>query len=121
MIAGAGPAELERRGWQALATSGAAATGFYTEVLDDGATMLLPGGMMLTDRESILRTMSGQPWSLYRLEGLHPSSLTADDVVVIYGVVAERTGSPPYSALISSTYTRRPNGWKLALHQQTPR
>ena len=121
MIAGADPIELERLGWQALATSGAAATQFYTEVLDDGATMLLPGGTALTGRESILQAMSGQPWSQYRLEEMHASALTDDVVVVIYGVTAERTGSPPYSALISSTYARRPRGWKLTLHQQTPR
>jgi hypothetical protein len=121
LIAGADPAELERLGWQALATSGAAAARFYTEVLDDGATMLLPGGMALTDRETMLQAMSGQPWSRYRLEDLRASPVTDDVVAVTYGVVAERTGSPPYSALMSSVYAHRPNGWKLALHQQTPR
>jgi hypothetical protein len=31
-----------------------------------------------------------------------------------HGGDRERSGSPPYSALISSTYARRPDGWKLA-------
>jgi hypothetical protein len=77
--------------------------------------------MTLADRGSILQAMSGQPWLRYRLEDLHAHALTDEVVVVIYGVIAERSGSPPYSALVSSTYVHRPDGWKLALHQQTPR
>jgi hypothetical protein len=41
-----------------LAASGTAAIEFYTDVLDEGATMLLPGGLTLTHRESVLLTMS---------------------------------------------------------------
>ena len=40
--------------------------------------------------------------------------------VVTYAVVAERDGRE-YSALVSSVYVRRPDGWRLVLHQQTPR
>jgi hypothetical protein len=39
--------------------------------------------------------------------------LTPDTGVVAYGAVAERDGSE-YSALMSSTYVRRDDGWKLA-------
>jgi hypothetical protein len=45
---------------------------------------------------------------------------TQDTAVVTYRALAHRTGSGPYSALISSVYVRRRDGWKLALHQQTP-
>ena len=38
-----------------------------------------------------------------------------------YGVVAQRDGAEEYSALIASTYVRRDEGWRLAVHQQTPR
>jgi hypothetical protein len=46
---------------------------------------------------------------------------TADTAVVTYSVVAQREGTPEYSALMSSVYVRRATGWKLAFHQQTPR
>jgi hypothetical protein len=41
--------------------------------------------------------------------------------LVAYGVVARREGQPEYSALMASGYVRRPGGWRLAFHQQTPR
>lgn len=113
---------LEQRGWQAL--SGAAgeesAERFYDRVLANAVVMLLPGGMRLTDRDQILGSMSGAPWDAFELEDPQVLELGPDSAVVIYGVVAERDGSP-YSALVSSTYVRRDDGWKLALHQQTPR
>ncbi len=117
---GADPVELERRGWQALATSSHAAAAFYRDVLDANVAMLLPGGTMLDDRESVIRSMSGPPWSDYRLEDVRSLTLTGDVSVVIYGVTAQRARGPRYSALINSTYVRRSDGWKLAVHQQTP-
>lgn len=114
------PAELERAAWRALSTSGAAATTFYAEVLDDAVTMLLPGAMVLRDREEILTSMAGEPWSEHHLEQLRTAHPTPGTAVVSYGVVARR-GTVEYSALMSSTYVRRPAGWRLVHHQQTPR
>ncbi|TDD91491.1 nuclear transport factor 2 family protein [Actinomadura rubrisoli] len=113
--------ELERAGWRALSTGGAAAADFYGRVLDGEVVMLLPGGMRLTDRAEIVRSMSGPPWAEHRLEEprvLRPASGTG---LVTYGAVARREGSPEYSALVSSLYVLRDDGWKMALHQQTPR
>lgn len=42
-----------------------------------------------------------------------------DAATLIYRVKAQRKGNRPYAALISSTYVNE-EGWKLALHQQTP-
>jgi Domain of unknown function (DUF4440) len=112
---------LEQQGWQALATGPEAAGSFYERVLDHDVVMLLPGGMVLDDRSSILEAMSGQPWSSYRLEDLRAIHPTTDTTLVTYGVVAARQGSPEYSALIASLYARRDGGWRLAFHQQTPR
>jgi len=112
---------LEQQGWQALSGEGdESAAQFYGRVLDDHVVMLLPGGMRLTDRDEILGSMSGAPWEAFELEDPQVVELGPAIGVVIYGVVAERDGSP-YSALVSSTYVRRDDGWKLALHQQTPR
>jgi hypothetical protein len=113
--------DLEEQGWRALSTTPEEATGFYGRVLDDTVVMLLPGGMVLDDRDEIVAAMSGQPWSSYELADLRVVQPTGDTGVVTYGVVAERDGAPPYSALMSSLYVRRADGWRLAFHQQTPR
>lgn len=111
---------LEREGWDALSSSGEAARAFYERVLGDQVVMLLPGGMRLEDRATIIDSMSGQPWSRYALEDMRCRELASDVGVVTYGVVAER-GGQEYSALMSSVYVQRADGWKLAFHQQTPR
>jgi hypothetical protein len=111
---------LEEQGWSALASDAASAVDFYKRILDDPVVMLLPGGLVLDDRQAILAAMGGPPWSSYELSDwrvLHPAP---DCGVVTYRVVAQRAGGPPYRAVISSLYGRRPDGWKLVLHQQTP-
>ncbi len=112
--------ELEEEGWKALSSSGSHATRFYERVLDDGIVMLLPGGMLLTDRPQILESMSGTTWSEYKLTDMQVLLPNDDTGVVIYRVEASRKGTPAYAALVSSTYVRRKAGWKLLLHQQTP-
>jgi hypothetical protein len=113
--------ELEEQGWRALSSTGEAAAEFYERVLDHTVVMLLPGGMVLDGRATIVQSMSGQPWSSYELQDLRVLQPTEDTGVVTYGVVARRDGAPEYSALMSSVYVRRSDGWKLTFHQQTPR
>ena len=113
--------DIERRGWKALATDGEAATAFYDEILDDQPVVLLPGGMAVKDRQQIVDSMSGAAWSSFDLEELEVRELGDDAATVTYGAVARREGADDYSALMASTYVRRPDGWRLALHQQTPR
>jgi hypothetical protein len=112
--------DLETEGWRALSADGAAAAEFYGRVLDDAVVMLLPGAMRLDDRDVILESMRGAPWTSFALEDPQVVALGADGAVVVYGVVALRGGSE-YSALVSSAYRRRHGVWRLALHQQTPR
>ena len=119
--AGEDLAALEEQGWRALSTSPDAALAFYDRVLDGTVEMLLPGGMRLDDRATDLAAMGGPPWTSCALEEPLVRQLTADSALVTYGVVAQRAGAPPYSALMSSVYVRRAGGWRLAFHQQTPR
>ena len=112
--------DLEEEGWKALSSSGSHATRFYERVLDDDIVMLLPGGMLLDDRDQILESMSGTPWSEYRLSDMRVLQPNDNTGVVLYRVEASRKGSPDYTALVNSTYVRRRSGWKLLLHQQTP-
>ena len=113
-------ADLERRGWVALSTEGAAGP-FYDEVLVDEPLMLLPGGMVLDDRQVIVDSMGGAPWDAYDLEEpLRVVPLGEDAAVVGYGATARR-GATEVSSLFASTYTRVDGAWRMAVHQQTPR
>lgn len=113
--------ELEERGWIALSSGGQAAAEFYQAMLDAEVVMLLPGGTRLTDRSLTIDVMSGAPWSDFRLEVPQVLWPTAETGVITYGVTAHRDGQPEYSALVSTLYVRREDGWKVSFHQQTPR
>lgn len=40
--------------------------------------------------------------------------------IISYRADVTRADGEPYTALVSSAYLRRPNGWKLAFHQHSP-
>ena len=111
--------DLEERGWKALSTSGEEATAFYREVLADDVLMLLPGGLVIDDRATVVESMGGEPWSSYALTDERVLPLDDDSAVVAYQATAERGGTS-YTALFSSIYVRTADGWRLKLHQQTP-
>jgi hypothetical protein len=111
--------KLERAGWRALSEDGSAARRFYDEVLDEAVVMLLPGGLTITGRDAALESMSGAPWDESRLAELRVARPTSDTGLVTYRAEARRD-SLDYAALIASLYARRPDGWRLVFHQQTP-
>lgn len=112
--------QLEEQGWRALSSPGNAAKEFYSAVLAENSTMLFPGGMRLEGKEDILTSFAAQPWQSFHLEGHRVVSPSENTGIVMYKVIAQRKGSAPYSALVSSTYALRDGNWKLFLHQQTP-
>lgn len=111
--------ELEHAAWEALSTSGDAATAFYKEVLADEVLVLLPGGLVIDDRARVIDSMSGDPWEHYELSDERVLTLGAGAAVITYRVSARR-GDTRYAALLSSTYVRDREEWRLVLHQQTP-
>jgi hypothetical protein len=111
--------ELEQKGWKALSTEGVAGREFYASVLRDDAVMLFPGGRRIDGRELILESIGLQPWETFRIENPQVVVLTSSSATVVYRVTAQRKGSQPYVALVSSTYVHDRN-WKLVVHQQTP-
>lgn len=112
--------DLEDHGWQALRAGGGSAIAFYDSVLDTRVTMLLPGGLTITSRAAALKAMSGTPWDAYDIADWSVQAVTDDVGLVTYSVSARR-GEVAYGALVSSLYARRPGGWRLTFHQQTPR
>ena len=59
--------ELERAAWKALSTSGDAAAEFYDEVLAKDVLMLLPGGMTIDDRATVVDSMHQADWTSFEL------------------------------------------------------
>ena len=111
--------DLEEQGWRALSTEGDAGKKFYASVLREDAVMLFPGGMRVEGRDRILESLGAQPWQSFRIEDPKVVKLSDDAATVTYKVTAQRKGSDPYVALISSTYVRN-KVWQLVVHQQTP-
>ena len=112
------PMDLEREGWAALSTDGAARP-FYERVLADRVLFVLPRGMLVDDRTAVLDSMSGPPWTTFELADERVVDVGRDAAVVAYRASAVRDGVR-YEALVTSTYQRTPEGWRLVLHQQTP-
>ena len=110
---------LERAAWEALSTSGEAATAFYGERLADRVLMLLPGDLVIDDRDAVVQSMGGAPWDAYSLSDEQVVEVGPDAAVVAYRGKARR-GGHDYAALFSSTYVREDGAWRLAVHQQTP-
>jgi hypothetical protein len=110
---------LEREGWDALRRGGDAARDFYDRVLAREVLMLLPGGMVIDDREQVVDAMRGPPWDDHELFDERVLPLGDDAAVVAYRARARR-GEMTYEALFNSTYVREDGAWRLALHEQTP-
>lgn len=113
------PLALEHAAWGALSDTGEAAAAFYAEVLANDVLVLLPGGLVIDDRDQVIDSMRGAPWNSFEIEDEQVLHLTDDSAVVAYRATARRDGDD-YTALFNSTYVREDGGWKLVVHQQTP-
>jgi hypothetical protein len=108
---------LEREGWEALVAGRGGA--YYREHLAANAVMAFPFGVMT--REAAIEAMeSAPPWKRFEIREAQVVELGSDSGVVVYSVEAQRPGDEPYSAVVSSTFVREADGWKLAFHQQSP-
>lgn len=111
---------LETEAWQSLTRAGEA-TRYYDRTLADDVLMLLPGGMVIDDRATVVSSMDAPPWSSFEIEDVRALPLGDTAAVLAYRVHARRPGQEDYDALLNSTYVRGAGGqWHLALHQQTP-
>lgn len=110
--------ELERRGWESLCDG----TGdrHYREVMIDDGLMVLAHGMVM-DREQVSASLAeAPPWQSFELAEERLVELPGG-AALVYRASAWRDGdATPFVALMSSVYAQTPNGWRLALYQQTP-
>ncbi|PFG30196.1 nuclear transport factor 2 family protein [Paramicrobacterium agarici] len=109
---------LERRGWQSLCdgTGGV----FYGSLMTDDALMVLAGGFAL-DRDGVVASLTDAPqWDDFDISGERVIAVSEDVRTLVYTGSAMRGNEPEFRALMSSTYVRIDNEWRLALYQQTP-
>lgn len=110
--------ELEREGWEALKSGHARQ--FYDGVLTDEAVMVFPFGVMERD-DAIDGMAESRRWQDYELDDVSVHELGSGLAVVAYRVRARRgEDDPPFEAMLSSTYVRSDDGWRMTLHQQSP-
>ncbi|WP_236863583.1 nuclear transport factor 2 family protein [Brevibacterium daeguense] len=109
---------LEHAGWQSLCDG--TGSDFYGNLMVAGGVMILAHGFVF-DRQAVLESLSdAPPWSSYAIEDARVIGLSADAAVLVYRGTARRDdGSPPFEALMASTYVRAGGGWGLACYQQT--
>jgi hypothetical protein len=106
----------ERRGWEALCSD--EASSYYEDHLTDDALMAFPFGVL--DREQALTAMAAaERWSRFHMADPQVIPLGPDAGVVVYAVTAQRAEREPFSAIVSSTFVRSGENWKLAFHQQS--
>ena len=76
--------ERERAAWRALSTDGETAAAFFADVLADEVLMLLPGGLVIDDREQAIDAMRGGPWASFELADERTLTLGPDSAIVAY-------------------------------------
>lgn len=109
---------LEHAGWDSLCES----TGgtFYGEIMTSDGLFVLVNGTVMT-RDEIAGSLDGAPaWESYELTEPRSIPVTADTAALVYRATAHRGDLPePFSALMSSLYTRIDTRPRLVLYQQT--
>lgn len=107
--------ELERRFWHGGADD-------YERHLDDEALLVFPAPVGVLDRSETIASISvAQRWAEVRLDDVRVVDLTGDVAVLTYEATARREDdTTSYRAFATSVYVRRADGWRLAVHQQSP-
>lgn len=111
--------ELEHSGWDALCEGTGAA--FYGSTMTEDGRMVLAHGLALDRPQTVASLSDAPPWADYEITDARLIPLGGDAAVLGYTGRAWREGpDPAFNALMSSTYVRTGDGWRLALYQQTP-
>ena len=91
----------------------------YELHLDERAVVIVPG-QALDKRATVEAMRASAGWSELALEDVALLELSDDSAALTYRFDGRRGEDFSYSALMSSVYVRRPDAWRLVLHQQTP-
>lgn len=110
--------DLEHDGWRSLCdgTGGV----FYGDIMTAEGVMILAHGFALTRAEVVSSLADAPPWERYEIDSPRVIQLAENAASVVYTGRGFRHGEPPFVALMSSTYVRAEDRWRLAIYQQTP-
>jgi hypothetical protein len=92
----------------------------YRDNLDSECLMAFTDMAGLVSKASIADMAEDDRWSDVLIEPKGFVEMTDDSAVLTYHAAATRKNGDTYRALVSSAYVKRPEGWKLAFHSQTP-
>lgn len=92
----------------------------YQQFADE--TCLLAFGDMagVKSKEEMAKSAEKGRWGELTMKKKGIAQLSDDSAVITYEATTTRKDGKLYHALVSSAYVKRPTGWKLAFHQQTP-
>jgi hypothetical protein len=91
----------------------------YDRLLADDAVVVVPGATM-TKGETVAAMDASPGWDEFAFADERCLQLGDDTALLSYRFSGRRGEDLRYAALMGSVYVRRPEGWRLAYHQQTP-
>lgn len=91
----------------------------YAEHCDDVCLVVFVGMAAVMRRDDIAKTAEKGRWTEVKIIPKGFVQLSGTSAVIAYDCTARRKDGQLHHALVSSGYVHRPDGWKLATHQQT--
>ncbi len=110
--------ELERRGWASLCDGTGDA--FYGDLMTEDALMVLANGATMTREDVVASLAAAPPWAGYEIADERFVEAGPDAVALVYTGTGHRDGGEDFTGVMTSTYVRRGDRWRLALYTQTP-
>jgi hypothetical protein len=105
---------MERKFWTEGAT-------FFRDHADAACLVAFTSMTAVMDRDALAATVKNAPrWRAIEMDMKGFVSPQPELAILSYRASAERADGKRYTALVSSAYAKRAEGWKLAFHQQTP-
>ena len=92
----------------------------YRQFADDECLLAFGEMAGIQSNDEIAKTAEKGRWGEVTMKQKGVRQLGDDSAVITYEATTTRKDGKPYHALVSSAYVKRPTGWKLAFHQQTP-
>ena len=111
----------DRQLWRLETQFRLAGADFYERTLCADALMVFPPPAGVLDRAATLESVRGARWRTVSIDARHLEMPDSNVAVLAYVARAERgEAESAYVAQCSSTYVLGADGWRLALHHQTP-
>lgn len=91
----------------------------YAEHCDSQCLVVFVGMAKIMKRDEIAKTAEAGRWKDIKIKPVGLIELSDTSATIAYECKAVMKDGKPHHALVSSSYIRRKDGWKLATHQQT--